>query len=118
MQDKINYIFKEQKRIEILIATIAILTLFDVLTTLFGVHCTNSFVEEMGPLAGPDYSINNLRVAGSLVFGVLVLIYVFIFNLLQYKIIEWLLKIWLIRCVFTVIINSYAIYVLLSPFPY
>jgi hypothetical protein len=101
-----------------MIILIAFLCLLDVLTTLYGVYCAGGFVEEVGPLAGPNHSINNMRVAGSLVFSVLVLIFVLFFNLWQYKIIKILLLIWLIRCIATIIINSYAIYTLLSPISY
>jgi hypothetical protein len=102
-------------QITIIIVVIAIFSLLDVLTTLFGVYGTNSFVEEIEPLAGPEYSINNFRVAGSLIFDVLLLIYILFFNLWQYKIIKVLLWVWLVRVIITVVINGYTISVLLSP---
>ena len=113
-----NKCFDFGKCIRTIIILIGFLCLLDVLTTIYGVYCTGAFVEEVGPLAGPDYSINNVRVAGSLVFSVSVLIFVLIFNLWQYKIIKLLLFIWLIRCIITIVINSYTIFVLLSPMPY
>jgi hypothetical protein len=105
-------------QVTIIIVIIAIFSLLDVLTTLFGVYGTNSFVEEVGPLAGPGYSINNSRIAGSLIFDVLLLIYILSFNLWQYKIIKVLLWIWLVRVVATVLINGYTISILLSPLTY
>ena len=76
-----NKCFDFGKCIRTIIILIGFLCLLDVLTTIYGVYCTGAFVEEVGPLAGPDYSINNVRVAGSLVFSVSVLVFFLIFNL-------------------------------------
>lgn len=112
-------ITKKTERITLLlILSIIILILLDAATTFYAFGYSGSCPEEIGPLAGPESSLKIGNLIGSTVFCLILILFLLTFKLWQYKIIRFILWIWLIRGVITVIMNSYAIYILLSPSPF